>query len=61
MRPSYCIVMPGRGADRPSPTVCDRIKTENTGAEVYRTDSDGPIKMTSDGRSILVETGVERP
>jgi len=52
VRPEYCIVLVGRGADRPSRTVIDRIKTENTGAEVYRTDRDGPVIMVSDGRSI---------
>ena len=55
MRPEYCIVLVGEGADRPSRVVLDRIKTENTGAEVCRTDGNGPVNMLSDGRSIQVE------
>ena len=54
VRPEYCIVLVGEGADRPSRVVLDRIKTENTGAEVYRTDTGGPINIMTDGHSIQV-------
>ncbi|MGC8862146.1 MAG: ComEC/Rec2 family competence protein [Armatimonadota bacterium] len=54
VRPEYCVVMVGRGADRPSRTVLERISTENTGAEVYRTDVHGAVQMISDGRTIRI-------
>jgi competence protein ComEC len=54
VRPECFIVLVGKGDDRPSSLVMRRISTENTGAQVYRTDRDGPIDVISDGRSIEV-------
>ena len=55
------MVLAGRGADRPSRAILNRIKIENTGAEVYRTDKNDPIDMISNGRVIQVETGGGAP
>jgi len=55
VRPEYCVVLVGKGSDRPSRVVLQRIKTENTGAQVYRTDLHGPIHMTTNGRTIRIE------
>ena len=60
-RPRQCVVLCGRGANRPSRSVLRRIDAENTGAEVYRTDRDGPFDIVSDGRLVTVYTEVARP
>ncbi len=59
VRPKYCIVQVGTGQDKPSSSVMRRISMENTGADVYRTDRDGPIDIITDGRTINVVTGGE--
>ncbi|MCX8052221.1 MAG: MBL fold metallo-hydrolase [Armatimonadetes bacterium] len=55
VRPEYCIVLVGNGNDKPSRIVLNRIRTENTGAEVYRTDLNGRINLISDGRTVRKE------
>lgn len=57
VRPHYCVVMTGGPHHRLSKTVLNRIDTQHTGAELYRTDRDGTIGIVTDGRSIVVETG----
>lgn len=53
-RPGHFVVLVGGGSRRPSRSVMRRIDTENTGAQVHRTDVHGAIRITSDGRSLRV-------
>lgn len=57
VRPGYCVVQVGKGADRPSRSVLSRLSPDRTGAELYRSDAQGSIRMISSGRAITVETG----
>ncbi|MCL5105699.1 MAG: hypothetical protein M1133_16525 [Armatimonadetes bacterium] len=52
VRPQCCVLMTDR--NRPSQSVLRRIGTENSGADLYRTDEDGTIEIMSDGRAIVV-------
>ncbi|MDH7601192.1 MAG: hypothetical protein QHI38_03490 [Armatimonadota bacterium] len=54
-RPKYFVVLAARGRGRPSRPLLERIDTKNTGAKVYRTDTDGIVTMVTDGRSVVVE------
>lgn len=60
VRPRCCVVQAGRGVRQPSSLVMRRISTENTGADVYRTDRDGPLDLLTDGRSIEVLKEADR-
>jgi beta-lactamase superfamily II metal-dependent hydrolase len=55
VKPRHCIVLAGSGANRPSRGLLERIDGKNTGANVYRTDIHGIIKMISDGNVVTVE------
>lgn len=58
VRPEICVISAGKGMDRPTTTVLNRLDVKNTGAELYRTDKSGVIEVVSDGHSILVNTEV---
>lgn len=53
-KPSHFVVLVGGGSRRPSRSVMRRIDSENTGAQVYRTDIHGAIQISSDGNSLRV-------
>ena len=57
VRPEIVVISAKRGANRPAPSVLDRLSAANTGAALYRTDKDGVIKIDTDGRSFQVQTG----
>lgn len=61
VRPECFVVMDGGRGGRPSASVLARISTRNTGAQVYRTDKDGPFDIVSNGRSIEVVKEVCEP
>lgn len=54
LRPEMCVL--SVGDEHPSTDVMERLDTTRTGAELYRTDTDGSISMVTDGRSIVVST-----
>jgi competence protein ComEC len=56
MRPTIAVVSAGRSNHfgHPVPEVLDRY--ESMGAEVFRTDRDGAVRVETDGRAIRVET-----
>jgi competence protein ComEC len=58
-RPQLALISCGRGNTfgHPAPEVLDRL--ESIGARVYRTDRDGEITVTSDGRDVTVRTFME--
>jgi competence protein ComEC len=55
-RPQIALVSAGRGNTfgHPTPAVLQRLAS--IGAAVYRTDLDGQITMSTDGRSVTVDT-----
>lgn len=55
-RPQIALISAGRGNTfgHPAPEVIDRL--QSIGARVYRTDRDGEITLTTDGRSVSVRT-----
>ena len=55
-RPQIALISCGRGNTfgHPAPEVLDRLRS--IGARVYRTDQDGEITLTSDGRDVQVRT-----
>ena len=55
-RPTIALVSAGRGNTfgHPAPQVLDRLAS--VGARIYRTDRDGQITLTTDGRSVQVAT-----
>jgi competence protein ComEC len=55
-RPQIALISCGRGNTfgHPAPEVMDRL--QSIGARVYRTDRDGEITLTTDGRSVSVTT-----
>lgn len=57
-RPQIALVSCGRGNrfGHPAPDVVARL--ERSGARIYRTDRDGAITLTTDGRSVTVTTYV---
>jgi competence protein ComEC len=55
VRPRICVVL-AQGSAPPSRIVMNRLKKENSGADLYRTDKDGIIDLVSDGRAIIAET-----
>ena len=61
-RPHYALISPGRGNrfGHPASEVIQRL--ESAGSRVYRTDRDGQITLTTDGRSVSVAVfAAERP
>jgi competence protein ComEC len=59
-RPQIALISAGRGNrfGHPVPEIVARL--ESVGARVYRTDRDGEITVTTDGRSVHVDTFMER-
>jgi competence protein ComEC len=57
-RPQIAIVSAGRGNTfgHPAPDVLERL--ESIGADVYRTDLDGQVTVTTDGQQVEVGTFV---
>jgi competence protein ComEC len=58
VRPAYVVVTAGVGNDQGHPhrSTMRRLDPESLGAEVFRTDRDGTIVLTTDGRTVVWET-----
>lgn len=56
VQPQYSVIMAGKDNSYglPKSNILERIQT--IGSKLYRTDMDGTIKMTSDGKTIQIET-----
>lgn len=52
VRPGVIVIAPGRGEFRPSAAVLERVDTKHTGAELFRTDIQGPVTLATDGESV---------
>lgn len=55
VRPGYFVLRAGGAYGRPSRSLLSRISTEHTGADAFRTDTDGRIELATDGRTIALE------
>ena len=56
VQPKYAIIMAGKANSYGLPTQETIDKLHNIGSEIYRTDEDGTIQMTSDGNTIQIKT-----
>ena len=56
VQPKYAIIMAGKDNSYGLPTQETIDKLHNIGSEIYRTDEDGTIQMTSDGNTIEIKT-----
>ena len=56
VQPKYAIIMAGKDNSYGLPTQETIDKLNNIGCEIYRTDEDGNIQMTSDGNTIEIKT-----
>ena len=56
VQPKYAIIMAGKDNSYGLPTQETIDKLNNIGCEIYRTDEDGTIQMTSDGNTIQIKT-----
>ncbi len=56
VEPQYAIIMAGKDNSYGLPTQETIDKLNNMGSEIYRTDEDGTIQMTSDGNTIEIKT-----
>ena len=56
VQPKYGIIMAGKDNSYGLPTQETINKLNNIGSEIYRTDEDGTIQMTSDGNTIEIKT-----
>ena len=56
VQPKYAIIMAGKDNSYGLPTQETIDKLNNRGSEIYRTDEDGTIQMTSDGNTIEIKT-----
>ena len=56
VQPKYAIIMAGKDNSYGLPTQEIINKLSNIGSEIYRTDEDGTIQMTSDGNTIEIKT-----
>ncbi len=56
VEPQYAIIMAGKDNSYGLPTQETIDKLNNRGSEIYRTDEDGTIQMTSDGNTIEIKT-----
>lgn len=56
VQPKYAIIMAGKDNSYGLPTQETINKLSNIGSEIYRTDEDGTIQMTSDGNTIQIKT-----
>ena len=59
VQPKYAIIMAGKDNSYGLPTQETINKLSNIGSEIYRTDEDGTIQMTSDGNTIEIKTSLE--
>lgn len=59
VQPKYAIIMAGKDNSYGLPTQETINKLNNMGSEIYRTDEDGTIQMTSDGNAIEIKTSLE--
>lgn len=55
VRPEICVVNVRRNRE-PAKSVLERLDTQNTGADVFRTDERGAVTIKTNGRSIAVDT-----
>ena len=55
VKPQYAIIMAGKDNSYGLPTQETIDKLKNIGCEIYRTDEDGTIQMTSDGNTIEIK------
>ena len=56
VQPQYAVIMAGKDNSYGLPTQETIDKLNNRGSEIYRTDEDGTIQMTSDGNAIEIKT-----
>ena len=56
VQPQYAVIMVGKDNSYGLPTQETIDKLNNIGCEIYRTDEDGTIQMTSDGNTIQIKT-----
>ena len=56
VQPQYGVIMVGKDNSYGLPTQETIEKLKNIGTEIYRTDEDGTIQMTSDGNIIKIKT-----
>ena len=56
VQPKYAIIMAEKDNSYGLPTQETINKLSNIGSEIYRTDEDGTIQMTSDGNTIQIKT-----
>lgn len=59
VQPKYAIIMAGKDNSYGLPTQETINKLSNIGSEIYRTDEDRTIQMTSDGNTIEIKTSLE--
>lgn len=52
--PKYAVIEVGKGNSYGHPTSATLTKLQNIGAQIYRTDKDGTIVFTSDGKGITI-------
>jgi len=53
VRPEFCVLC----SNRPSASIISRLRQENSGATLFRTDKDGIIEIVTDGHSVQSVTG----
>lgn len=58
VKPKYAVISVGKGNVYGHPAAATLTKLKNIGAEVFRTDNDGNIVVTSDGTNIKIEKGI---
>ena len=59
VQPQYAVIMAGKDNSYGLPTQETIDKLNNSGSEIYRTDEDGTIQITSDGNAIEIKTSLE--
>lgn len=59
VQPKYAIIMAGKNNSYGLPTQETIDKLNNIGCEIYRTDEDGTIRMTSDGNTIEIKPSLK--
>ena len=59
VQPKYAVIMAGKDNSYGVPTQETIDKLNNRGSEIYRTDEDGTIQMTSDGNAIEIKPSLK--
>ena len=59
VQPQYAVIMVGKDNSYGLPTQETIDKLNNRGSEIYRTDEDGTIQMTSDGNAIEIKPSLK--